>query len=51
VLALVVEQGLGDVDDAFRIATPDTPIPYSPPLEDDFLPGPARIVAAVRERS
>jgi pyruvate/2-oxoglutarate/acetoin dehydrogenase E1 component len=50
VLALVTEQGLGDVDDAFRITTPDTPIPYSPPLEDDFLPGAARIVAAIRDR-
>ena len=51
VLALVTEQGLGDIDDAFRITTPDAPIPYSPPLEDDFLPGVERIVAAVRERS
>ena len=34
VLALVTEQGLGDLDDAWRITTPNTPIPYSPPLED-----------------
>ena len=39
VLASVVEHGLGHLDDAWRIATPDTPIPYSPPLEDAFLPG------------
>ena len=39
VLALVTEQGLGDLDDAWRIATANTPIPYSPPLEDAFLPG------------
>ena len=51
VLALVTEHGLGDVDDAFRITTPDAPIPYSPPLEDDFLPGAGRIVAAIRERN
>ena len=44
------EQGLGDIDDALRITTPDTPIPYSPPLEDDFLPGPQRIADAVRAR-
>jgi acetoin:2,6-dichlorophenolindophenol oxidoreductase subunit beta len=50
VLAVATERALGDIDDAFRIATPDTPIPYSPPLEDDFLPGAERIVAAVRER-
>ena len=50
-LAVVTEQALGDIDDAWRITTPDSPIPYSPTLEDDFLPGPARIVASVRERS
>jgi pyruvate/2-oxoglutarate/acetoin dehydrogenase E1 component len=50
VLASVVEQGLGDLDDAWRIATPNTPIPYSPPLEDAFLPGPARIAQEIRAR-
>ena len=34
VLASVVEHGLGHLDDAWRMATPDSPIPYSPPLED-----------------
>jgi len=51
VLAIAAEHGLGDIDDAFRITTPDTPIPYSPPLEDDFLPGAARILATVRARA
>lgn len=50
VLATVTEQGLGHLDDAWRIATPNTPIPYSPPLEDAFLPGPDRISAEVRRR-
>jgi len=50
VLASVVEQGLGDLDDAWRIATPNTPIPYSPPLEDAFLPGPGRIAQEIRAR-
>jgi pyruvate/2-oxoglutarate/acetoin dehydrogenase E1 component len=50
VLALVTEHGLGDLDDAWRIATANTPIPYSPPLEDAFLPGPERIAAEVLER-
>ena len=50
VLACVTEQGLGHLDDACRIATPNTPIPYSPPLEDAFLPGPDRIVADIRRR-
>jgi pyruvate/2-oxoglutarate/acetoin dehydrogenase E1 component len=51
VLAILVEDGLSDIDDAFRITTPDTPIPYSPPLEDYFLPGPERIAERVRERA
>jgi acetoin:2,6-dichlorophenolindophenol oxidoreductase subunit beta len=50
VLALVTEHGLGDLDDAWRITTANTPIPYSPPLEDAFLPGPARIAAEVLAR-
>jgi len=50
VLACVTEQALGHLDDAWRIATPDTPIPYSPPLEDAFLPGADRIVAEVLGR-
>ena len=49
-LALIAEHSLSDLDDAWRIATPDTPIPYSPPLEDAHLPGPERIAAEVRSR-
>jgi len=49
-LATVTERALGHLDDAWRIATPDTPIPYSPPLEDAHLPGPERIAAEVRSR-
>jgi acetoin:2,6-dichlorophenolindophenol oxidoreductase subunit beta len=51
VLALVTERGLGDLDDAWRITTADSPIPYSPPLEDAFLPGAERIAAEVIARS
>jgi acetoin:2,6-dichlorophenolindophenol oxidoreductase subunit beta len=50
VLALVTEEGLGDLDDAWRIATPNSPIPYSPPLEDAFLPGAERIAREVLAR-
>jgi pyruvate/2-oxoglutarate/acetoin dehydrogenase E1 component len=51
VLALVTELALGDLDDAWRIATPDSPIPYSPPLEDAFLPGADRIVREILART
>jgi acetoin:2,6-dichlorophenolindophenol oxidoreductase subunit beta len=50
VLASVTEQALGYLDDAWRITTPNTPIPYSPPLEDSFLPGPERIATEIRRR-
>ena len=48
VLARVTEEGLGDLDDAWRIATAESPVPYSPPLEDAFLPGADRIAFEVR---
>ena len=50
VLAIVLEQGLGDVDDGWRIATPNGPIPYSPSLEDAFLPSPQRIAGEILTR-
>jgi 2-oxoisovalerate dehydrogenase E1 component beta subunit len=31
-----------------RVAAPDTPVPYSPPLEAAFLPGPGALVSAAR---
>jgi pyruvate/2-oxoglutarate/acetoin dehydrogenase E1 component len=50
VLARVTEEGLGDLDDGWRIATADAPVPYSPPLEDAFLPSADRIAFEVRAR-
>jgi pyruvate/2-oxoglutarate/acetoin dehydrogenase E1 component len=50
VLARITEEGLGYLDDAWRVATPNTPIPYSPPLEDAFLPGAEQIVSDIRRR-
>jgi acetoin:2,6-dichlorophenolindophenol oxidoreductase subunit beta len=50
VVALAAEESLHDVDDAWRIATPDHPIPYSPTLEDAFLPGAESIAESVKAR-
>jgi pyruvate/2-oxoglutarate/acetoin dehydrogenase E1 component len=50
VLSVAVEDALHDVDDLWRLATDDHPIPYSPPLEDAFLPSADSIAASVRER-
>ena len=49
-LGIVAAEGLDQLDDAWVLTTGDTPAPYSPTLEDDWLPGPAEIANAVRER-
>ncbi len=49
-LGAVAEEGLHDLDDAWVLATDETPIPYSPTLEDAFLPDPDAIAASVRSR-
>jgi len=49
IIADVAEHALEYLDDAWRLTTPDAPIPYSPPLEDAFLPSAEHIVASVRE--
>ena len=49
-LGIVAAEGLHDLDDAWIVTTEDTPAPYSPTLEDAWLPGPAEIAAAVRAR-
>jgi pyruvate/2-oxoglutarate/acetoin dehydrogenase E1 component len=43
-------EALHDLDDVWVIATDELPIPYSPPLEDAFLPGPERIAGEIRGR-
>jgi 2-oxoisovalerate dehydrogenase E1 component beta subunit len=32
-----------------RVTSLDTPVPFSPPLEEYFLPNAAKVVAAARE--
>jgi pyruvate/2-oxoglutarate/acetoin dehydrogenase E1 component len=49
-LGIISAEGLHDLDDAWIVATEDTPAPYSPTLEDAWLPGGAEVAAAVRER-
>jgi acetoin:2,6-dichlorophenolindophenol oxidoreductase subunit beta len=50
-LGAVAEEGLHDLDDAWILATDETPIPYSPTLEDAFIPDADTIVASVRSRA
>jgi acetoin:2,6-dichlorophenolindophenol oxidoreductase subunit beta len=50
-LGLVAEHGLHDLDDAWLLTTGELPIPYSPTLEDAFIPSAGAIASAVRERA
>lgn len=50
-LGAVAERGLHDLDDAWILATAETPIPYSPTLEDAYIPDTEAIVATVRSRA
>ncbi len=48
--ALIAEQAFEDLDGPIvRVTAPDTPVPYSPPLEDYFLPNAQKVMAAARE--
>jgi 2-oxoisovalerate dehydrogenase E1 component beta subunit len=50
VAALIAEKGFEDLDGpVMRVATPDVPIPYSPPLEQAVLPSVERVREACRE--
>jgi pyruvate/2-oxoglutarate/acetoin dehydrogenase E1 component len=49
-LGAVAEDALDALDDAWTVTTADAPIPFSPPLEDAFLPDPDRIAASVLAR-
>jgi pyruvate/2-oxoglutarate/acetoin dehydrogenase E1 component len=50
-LGVVAARGLHDLDDAWILATDETPIPYSPTLEDAFIPSTDSILASIRSRA
>jgi 2-oxoisovalerate dehydrogenase E1 component len=48
--ALITERAFWQLDAPLvRVTAPDTPVPYSPPLEHDFLPKAEQVVAAARD--
>jgi len=50
VAALIADKGFEDLDGPVRrVATPDVPIPFSPPLEQALLPSIDRVKEAARE--
>lgn len=49
VAAILAEEAFDMLDGPIvRVTAPDTPVPFSPPLEEAFLPNPEKIVAAAR---
>jgi 2-oxoisovalerate dehydrogenase E1 component beta subunit len=52
IVARIAERAFDYLDGPIvRIAPPDTPVPYSPPLEEAFLPQVSDVVAKVRDLS
>jgi len=50
IAALVCEGAFEDLDGpVLRVTSLDTPVPYSPPLEERFLPDVQRVAAAARD--
>jgi pyruvate/2-oxoglutarate/acetoin dehydrogenase E1 component len=50
IAALVCEQAFSDLDAPIgRVTALDTPVPYSPPLEEYFRPNVEKVAAAARE--
>jgi 2-oxoisovalerate dehydrogenase E1 component beta subunit len=48
--ALIAEKAFEDLDGPIvRITAPDTPVPFSPPLEEYFLPNPRKVIEAARK--
>ena len=47
--ALIAEEAFGDLDGpVVRLTAPDTPVPFSPPLEEFFLPNAEKLTDAAR---
>jgi len=50
IAALVADKGFSELDAPIKLVTaPHTPVPFSPPLEQFYIPSPERIVATIQE--
>jgi 2-oxoisovalerate dehydrogenase E1 component beta subunit len=49
IAAVIAEEAFDDLDGPIvRVTAPDTPVPFSPPLEDAFIPQPDDVITAAR---
>ena len=51
VAGVISQLALDELDDLMVLSAPSIPVPFSPPLEDHFLPGAEAIAAAIRARA
>jgi len=50
IAALVADKGFSELDAPIKLVTaPHTPVPFSPPLEQFYIPSPERIIATVQD--
>lgn len=50
IAALAADKAFTELDAPIKLVTaPHTPVPFSPPLEQFYVPGPERIIATVQE--
>jgi pyruvate/2-oxoglutarate/acetoin dehydrogenase E1 component len=50
IAALVADKAFSELDAPIKLVTaPHTPVPFSPPLEQFYIPSPERIIATVQE--
>jgi len=49
VVARVTEKAMDSLENVARIACPDIPAPFSPPLQKAYIPGKETIVKAIKE--
>ena len=50
IAAILCERAFGDLDGPLmRVTALDTPVPYSPPLEEYFLPNKEKVLHAARQ--
>jgi pyruvate dehydrogenase E1 component beta subunit len=49
IVARTMETAMGYIEDVQRVACPDVPAPFSPPLQDAYMPGSKTIVETVKK--
>lgn len=49
IIARTMEMAMGHIEDLQRVGCPDVPAPFSPPLQDAYMPGKKAIIETVKK--